>query len=165
MASAACAKAFRAELPPLRRDEVERLARWGEANCSVSVIFESEGRLIWLAAKERLRTRANCMRHVRAVLTRLAVDASRIRGKRWLSLTSEEYVRRAEEEARGQHELGTTARCRPQEEPRSVPADYQEEEDGARTVRLPSAQYALPLRTGGRRGERRAGGIEIIKEK
>ena len=86
-------KAFKVALPPLREDERVRLARWADAHSSASAIFEEDGQLWWLCAKERPRDRTAYMRYVRAVLAKLFIEPGRLERRRWLTLTSEDYVR------------------------------------------------------------------------
>ncbi len=76
-------KAFRAVLPRLRDDELERLRAWSAANCAAAAVFREADCVIWLASKERARSREAFLRSVRGVLKRLAIDVSKLRG-RWL---------------------------------------------------------------------------------
>ena len=48
---------------------------------------------MWLASRERARSREDFARAVRAVLKKLAIDVSGLRRGRWLALTEESIVR------------------------------------------------------------------------
>ena len=84
-------KSFRAILPPLSDAEVQRLRAWSAENCAASAVFREPDCLVWLASKERARSREAFLRSVRGVLKRLAIDVTRLRG-RWLMLTEDGVV-------------------------------------------------------------------------
>ena len=84
-------KSFRAILPPLSDAEVRRLQAWSAENCAVATVFRESECVIWLASKERARSREAFLRSVRGVLKRLAIDVARLRG-RWLMLTEDDVV-------------------------------------------------------------------------
>ena len=92
-------KSYRAVLPRLRQDEFERLQRWSSANCAVSAIFHDGGQVIWLASKERARSKDAWMRSVRRTLKRLLIDTTNIKGRNWLALASDDVVRAESEVA------------------------------------------------------------------
>ena len=78
-------RSFRAVLPHLGEEELQRLRRWGADNCSASCVFREGEAVIWLASRERARSRVAFLRSVRSTLRRLCVDVARLRG-RWLTL-------------------------------------------------------------------------------
>ena len=84
-------KSFRAILPPLSNAEVRRLQAWSAENCAAATVFRESECVIWLASKERARSREAFLRSVRGVLKRLAIDVARLRG-RWLMLTEDDVV-------------------------------------------------------------------------
>ena len=84
-------KSFRAILPPLSDAEVHRLRAWSAENCAAAAVFREYDCLVWLASKERARSREAFMRSVHGVLKRLAIDVARLRG-RWLMLTEDDVV-------------------------------------------------------------------------
>ena len=86
-------KSFRAILPSLTEEELQRLGAWSEEYCAAASVFRDDDCqcVIWLASKERLRTREAFMRFCRKTLQRLAVR-TKPRG-RWLILADEESVR------------------------------------------------------------------------
>ena len=85
-------KSFRAILPPISEEEVQRLRAWSAENCAAATVFRESECVIWLASKERARSREAFLRSVRGVLKRLAIDVSRLRG-RWLVLAEDDVVR------------------------------------------------------------------------
>ena len=49
--------------------------------------------MIWLASKERARSKDAWMRSVRRTLKRLLIDTTSIKGRNWLALASDDVVR------------------------------------------------------------------------
>ena len=86
-------KSFAAQLPVLTAAELDRLRVWGAENCSQSVLFRDANSVMWLASRERARSREDFARAVRAVLKKLSIDASSLRRGRWLALTEDSVVR------------------------------------------------------------------------
>jgi hypothetical protein len=84
-------KSFLAVLPILSDEELQRLRAWSEENCAAASIFREDDCVIWLASKERARSREAFMRFCRSTLQRLAIRA-KPRG-RWLILANETSVR------------------------------------------------------------------------
>ena len=78
-------KSYRAVLPNIGDEELQRLRRWAADNCSASSVFREGEAVIWLASKDKARSREAFLRSVRATLRGLGVDVSRLRG-RWLIL-------------------------------------------------------------------------------
>lgn len=76
-------KCYRAILPPLSDDDLQRLRAWSEAHGANCVV--------WLAIKERPRSREAFMRSIRGTLKKLSIDPSRLRGT-WLALTESDIV-------------------------------------------------------------------------
>ena len=85
-------KSFRAILPCLSDEEVRRLQAWSAENCAAATVFRESGFVVWLASKERARSREAFLRSVRGVLKRLAINVTRLRG-RWLVLAEDSVVR------------------------------------------------------------------------
>ena len=85
-------KSFRAILPPLSDEEVRRLQAWSAENCAAATMFHESDCAVWLASKERARSREAFLRSVRGVLKHLAIDVARLRG-RWLVLAEGNGVR------------------------------------------------------------------------
>ena len=84
-------KSFRAILPQLSDAEVQQLRAWSADNCAAAAVFRETGCLVWLASKERARSREGFLRSARGVLKRLGIDVTRLRG-RWLMLTEDGVV-------------------------------------------------------------------------
>ena len=73
-------KSFRAILPPISEEEVQRLRAWSAENCAAATVFRESECVIWLASKERARSREAFLRSVRGVLKkRLAIDVTSLR--------------------------------------------------------------------------------------
>ena len=85
-------KSFRAILPPLSNEEVQRLQAWSAANCAAATVFREPECVVWLASKERARSREAFLRSARGVLKKLTIDVTRLRG-RWLVLAEDSVVR------------------------------------------------------------------------
>ena len=69
-------KSYRAILPPLSDSEIERLHVWSAKFCAATAVFrENGGAVIWLATKERARSREAFMRSVRSTLRQLGIAA------------------------------------------------------------------------------------------
>ena len=81
-------KAFRAQLPALRHDQVVHLRRWIGNNFAHAVLFRNpNGRCVLLALRDRSRTATSPSRTVRAALRLMAIDDCLFRGK-WLHLVT-----------------------------------------------------------------------------
>lgn len=89
----ATSKSFRATLPPIMNDaQLALLQEWTGENCSTGVAFrEPDGTVIWLASRERPKTKEAFLRSVRARLKSLGIDTRALKG-RWLALTTESVV-------------------------------------------------------------------------
>ena len=123
-------KAFRATLPSLADAQLERLQTWTAENCAAGIAFREGGCVIWLACRERAKTKEAFLRSAGRTLRLLGIDTGS-RG-RWLSLAAEEVVH-AELALRP----GTALLAREAERADELaerPAD-----DGERLVELPSA--------------------------
>ena len=107
-------KSFRAILPCLSDEEVRRLQAWSAENCAAATVFRESECVVWLASKERARSREAFLRSVRGVLKRLAINVTRLRG-RWLVLAEDSVVRaEAARRATGchRHAIWVTATAR-----------------------------------------------------
>ncbi len=86
-------KSFRAELPALDQQELERLRRWGLENCAESILYRQGASVMWLVTRERARTREDFVRAVRSTLRKLSIDTSNLRKGHWITLTCNEVVK------------------------------------------------------------------------
>ena len=85
------AKSFRAVLPDMSEECSAKLRRWSLENCASTAVSREDGDVVvWLATRDRCKTRENFMRSIRTTLRRLNIDA-RPRG-RWLELACDEVV-------------------------------------------------------------------------
>ena len=114
-------KSFAAQLPALTSAELDRLRAWGAENCSQSVCYRDGTCVMWLASRERARSREDFARAIRGVLKRLSIDASSLRRRRWLTLTEAECAAKAATEE-------------PRDNLSAAGSTCDEEEDGARVI-------------------------------
>ena len=84
-------KSFRAVLPAITDAEMDRLRIWSEEHCAESALSRDGGCVIWLATREKAKTKAGFMRSIRATLQQFSIDVKRIKG-RWLLLTTRDVV-------------------------------------------------------------------------
>ena len=84
-------KAFRCTLPRLTDAQLERLQRWTAENCASGLAFREDGGVVWLACRERAKTKEAFLRPAGRTLKLLGIDTSALRGS-WLSLAAEEVV-------------------------------------------------------------------------
>jgi len=85
-------RSFRATLPWISEEELERLQDWCAEYCASGVAFRDEDVTIWLVMKERPRSREAFLRSARGTLKRLNINISGLRGS-WLSLIDSCFVR------------------------------------------------------------------------
>ena len=87
-ASTSTSKAFRARLK-LNDHQTERLQRWAMANCAMHAAFRSDqGAVVIVCLRDTRRTSSSFSRTLRAVMNKLAIPTSGLRGQ-WLHLISE----------------------------------------------------------------------------
>lgn len=84
-------KSFRATLPNASDDQLEQLQRWADANCSNSALFRDEGDVVWLASRERARSKSAFLKSTRALLKKFGFETGALTG-RWLTLTTDDVV-------------------------------------------------------------------------
>ena len=65
---------------------------WSAENCAAATVFCESECVVWLASKERARSREAFLRSVRRVLKCFAIDVNRLRS-RWLVLAEDSIVR------------------------------------------------------------------------
>ena len=88
----ATSKSFRATLPNMGDAQLTLLQEWTRENCSAGVAFrEPDDTVVWLASRERPKTKEAFLRSVRARLESLGIDTRALKG-RWLALTTESVV-------------------------------------------------------------------------
>ena len=146
-------KSYRAILPRLSDSDVERLLAWSTQFCAATAVFRRDGAVVWLATKERARSREAFMRSVRCTLRQLGIAMPR---GRWLVLADEIAVR--SEAAEHAAPLPTADPSAPEHLPQCVREPRWEEEPGDEKV--------VVLSGGLRRGASReaAGPLRVHKE-
>ena len=90
---AATSKSFRAILPNMAPDDVTKLRRYCAENFAASAVFvDSPGEVVWLATRDRTRAVTSHRRSARAVLVKLQIPTTGLKGT-WLVLDTDEAVR------------------------------------------------------------------------
>ena len=84
-------KSFRATLPNASDDRLELLQRWADANCSKSILFRGEDDVVWIASRERARSKSAFLKSTRALLKRFGFDIQALK-RPWLTITTEDVV-------------------------------------------------------------------------
>ena len=92
---AATSKSFRAILPSMSADDVAKLRRYCAENFAASAVFvDSPGEVVWLATRDRTRAVTSHRRSARAVLVKLHIPTTGLKGT-WLVLDTAAAVRLA----------------------------------------------------------------------
>ena len=140
-------KAYRVTLPlSYTEDELHLIESWSFDNCYRAAILKTDDdNAVWVAIRERTRTKGDWLRSVRGVFGALRLDVRPLAGDGWLALCVEpealEMIRAAG---------NTTSRAAPKED------DAQE--DDTREILMPSARRRAAV------GSSRAGTtFEVVK--
>ena len=92
---AATSKSFRAILPNMAAEHVTKLRRYCAENFAASAVFvDSPAEVVWLATRDRTRAVTSHRRSARAVLAKLRIPTTGLKGT-WLVLETDEAVRGA----------------------------------------------------------------------
>ena len=141
-------KAYRVTLPlSYTEDELHLIESWSFDNCYRAAILKTDDdNAVWVAIRERTRTKGDWLRSVRGVFGALRLDVRPLAGDGWLALLVEpealEMIR-----ATG----NTTSRAAPKE-------DNTAQEDDTRDILMPSARRRAAV------GSSRAGTtFEVVK--
>ena len=140
-------KAYKVTLPANYTDEdVHLIESWSFDNCYRAAIVSMNENRVWVAVREKTRSKCEWLRSVRGVLGALRLDVRPLSGDRWLALCVEpealEIIRVAS---------STTPRAAPKE-------DDTAQEDDTRDILMPSARRRAAV------GSSRAGTIvEVVK--
>ena len=81
-------KAYHAALPSLSNRQAEALSMWASDNCWRSALARDRRHALWVAIREKKRTKPMWARHVKQVLDVLAVDTRPLETGDWLRLRS-----------------------------------------------------------------------------
>ena len=85
-------KSFRATLPNASDDQLQLLKTWADANCSKSVLLRDEsGVVVWLASRERARSKSAFLKSTRALLKDFGFDVEALK-RPWLAFSTEDVV-------------------------------------------------------------------------
>ena len=140
-------KAYKVTLPAnYTEDDIHLIESWSFDNCyRAAIVIMNENR-VWVAIREKTRSKCEWMRSIRGVFTALRLDVRPLSGDGWLALCVEnealEIIRMAS---------STTHRAAPKE-------DDTAQEDDTRDILMPSARRRAAV------GSSRAGTIvEVVK--
>ena len=90
----AASKSFRAILPSVTDEELDRLGLYCRDNFAMSALSRDGPGVVWLCSRDKTRTAIAHRRSARAILSRLRGAPLKLRGA-WLTLTTENVVRTA----------------------------------------------------------------------
>ena len=117
---AATSKSFRAILPSMSADDVAKLRRYCAENFAASAVFvDSPGEVVWLATRDRTRAVTSHRRSARAVLVKLHIPTTGLKGT-WLVLDTDEAVR----VAAAQHRVDRPMQLRHQAQSTSAASSF-----------------------------------------
>ena len=72
-------------------DDVGKIENWSMNNCCRAAVANTDGEhAVWVAIREKTRSKGEWMRHVRGVFGALRVDARSLTGDKWLELCAEQ---------------------------------------------------------------------------
>ena len=92
-------KAYVATLPAsISRDVLAKLSAWGQRNCWKSAVDTRSAPAMWIAVREKSRTKDECVRHVAQVLQ--AIGDVRTPTGEWLRLVRVQEAERLIERSR-----------------------------------------------------------------
>ena len=150
------AKAYRATLPPLNSQQAEALSRWARDNCWRSIVTRDRKQTLWVAIREKRRTKAMWKRHVAQVLNELAIDTRPLETRDWLRLCGVVVADGLIRQARAEPTRAVATRA-------EKPADSED----AKIIEIPGTIRASQRRGQGttrtRGGTNKATAFEIVK--
>ena len=150
------AKAYRATLPSLNSQQAEALSRWARDNCWRSIVAGDRQQTLWVAIREKRRTKAMWKRHVAQVLNELAIDTRPLETRDWLRLCGVEEADGLIRQARAEPTRAVATRA-------EKPADSED----AKIIEIPGATRASQRRGQGTTrtlgGTNKATTFEIVK--
>ena len=141
-------KAYRVTIPAsYTSDDLHLIECWAFENCYRTAILKTdEDHAIWVAIRERTRSKGDWLRHIRGVFGALKLDVRPLSGDGWLTLCVEpealEIIRAAGH---------TKSRAAPKE-------DDTAQEDDTRDILMPSARRRAAVRS-----SRKGKTIDIVK--
>ena len=146
-------KAYRVPLPSsYTEDELHLIESWAFDNCYRAIVKTDEGHAVWVAIRERTRSKSEWLRSVRGLLSALRLDVRPLAGNGWLALCVEsealEIIRAAGNK---------TSRASPKEDDTTQEDDTAKEDD-TRDILMPSARKRATV------GSSRAGtNFDLVK--
>ena len=142
------ATAYMVNLPAsYTQDNLNLIESWSVDNCFRAAIVKTDDHhAVWVAVRERTRSKGDWLRHSRGVFSALRLDVRPLTGDRWLALCVEpealEMIRAAS---------NTTSRAAPKE-------DDATQDDGTRDIIMPSGRRRAAVG-----GSRARTTVEVVK--
>ena len=127
-------KAYKVTLPAnYTEDDIHLIESWSFDNCYRAAIVSMNENRVWVAVREKTRSKCEWLRSVRGVLGALRLDVRPLAGDGWLALCVEnealDIIRTAS---------STTSRAAPKE-------DDTAQEDDTRDILMPSARRRVAV--------------------
>ena len=141
-------KAYKVTLPggSYTEDDLRKIERWSSDNCCRAIVQTDGERVVWVARREKTRSKGEWQRHIRGVFSTLRLDAQPLGGDKWLELYTETEA----------SEIIREAIRRTRLEPRT--GDDATQDDDTRNIIVPSG-----IRGAAVRGSRVRTSFEVVK--
>ena len=141
-------KAYKVKLPlgSYTEDDLRKLERWSLDSCCRAIVQTDGAHVVWVARREKTRTKSEWLRHIRSVFNALRLDAQPLGGDKWLELYTETEASEIIREA--------IRRTRPV--PRT--GDDTTQDDDTRNIIVPSGSKGAVVR-----GRARTTVVEVVK--
>ena len=122
-------KAYRVTLPAsYTEDDLHLIESWAFDNCyRTAIVKTDEDHAVWVAIREKTRSKTDWLRHIRGVFTVLGLDVRPLAGDGWLALCVENEALEIIAAS------STTSRAAPKE-------DDTAQEDDTRDILMPGAR-------------------------
>ena len=141
-------KAYKVTLPggSYTGNDLRKIESWSLDNCCRATVNTDGEQIVWVARREKTRTKAEWLRHVRGVFYTLHLNTQPLDGDKWLELQTETEASEIIREA--------IRRTRP--EPRT--RDETTQDDDTRNIIVPSGSRGAAVR-----GSRARTSFEVVK--
>ena len=141
--------AYRVTLPAsYTEDDLQQIENWSLHNCyRAAIVKADENHNVWVAVRERTRSKGDWLRHVRGVFGALRLDARPLANDGWLALC-------VEAEALDMIRAASSTRSRAPPKERDTA-----QEDDTRDILMPSARRRAAVGSTSRTGT----AFEIVK--
>ena len=80
--------AYKISLPgvALSDEDLHKLAQWSCDSCCRAVVTRIRPSAVWVAERKKMRSKSEWLRHIRGVVSALALDTRLLSGETWLAL-------------------------------------------------------------------------------